>query len=159
MVGLWRTIAAGAVLPAVGAVGVVLSVLAGAVRAAEPAMDAFLAEAEETCRSFEDGRFRLAPGALSRPDINGDGQADVLLNGAHLICSTATGLYCGRAGCQILVVVDDVAVELFAQSWRIVQMGDQPVLLLRYHGNFCGGDGVMPCVEALVWYQDGFMRP
>jgi hypothetical protein len=135
--------------------------VAGQARSTElpPAADDFIAEARATCAAFGDGAFSHDPAAVSRPDLNGDGTLDILVDAAHLHCSKAAGLYCGTAGCRMLAVVDGVSAGLFARGWKLVELGATSVLLLDYHGSLCGGTGVTPCVEALVWHDGGFVQP
>jgi hypothetical protein len=122
-------------------------------------VEAVVAKARRMCAAFDGGTLDVGPDALSRPDLDGDGQADVLIDHAGLRCSNAAGLFCGSAGCHIVAVIGDRSVDLFAQRWAVARFDGRPVLLLQRHGNFCGRDRTAPCIEALVWHDGRFLTP
>jgi hypothetical protein len=103
------------------------------------------------CAGFEGGALTLGEDAISRPDLNGDGNADWALDTHAMTCSSAASLFCGTGGCSVSFMVGDVLTERLAKGWRLVQFGPFPTLLLQVHGTNCGGTNQNTCIEALVW--------
>lgn len=110
--------------------------------------------ARKACADFENGRFAMQWGAVSRVDLDGDFRLDWVLNDYAFACSSAASLYCGTGGCDSHFLVGDTVTSLRNRGWDVVTFGRDRVLLLDVHGSRCGGINPTPCVEALTWDQE-----
>jgi hypothetical protein len=116
-------------------------------------------QAQKACSDFENGQFPLERGAVKRVDLDGDLQADWVLNEVFFACSSAVSLYCGTGGCMSHFLVGDVLGSLLNQGWDVVDLGPNRVLLTDVHGSLCGGINPTPCVTASTWdAEDGIWR-
>lgn len=115
-----------------------------------PLLDAI--EAGGVACAEQGGDFDMGVGALVQVDLDGDTEADWVLDEAYFACSTAASLYCGTGGCPVHLSVGDVAATLQAQSWEVaVTATGRHVLLATLHGVHCDGYGTTHCVGALTW--------
>ncbi len=76
---------------------------------------AFIADAQTQC-----GGFSVAPEAVSRRDLNGDGTADWVLDTAGFACADSYGTFCGTGGCGVETLIDGVQGSLLLRSWDTV---------------------------------------
>lgn len=119
-----------------------------------PAVAAQVAEAMAECRSAG-GNPSLAENFETRADLNGDGQADYLLDYDRLICRGADSFFCGSAGCPLVAMLSGPgghrAVGLgHVRAWSL-QQGVPPVLVLDLHGSACGRVGAAECQRRVAW--------
>jgi hypothetical protein len=83
-----------------------------------PEFAAIIAESQTMC----DG-FSVAPEAVSRRDLNGDGTTDWVLDTAGFACADSYGTFCGTGGCTVETLIDGVPGSLLLQSWDTVTEG------------------------------------
>ncbi|WP_174823049.1 hypothetical protein [Ruegeria arenilitoris] len=107
--------------------------------------------AVKACTKFNDGQFDLDWGAVERVDLDGDLHHDWVLNESGFACSSAASLYCGTGGCMSHFWVSEEVHSLLNQGWKVVDFGDQRVVVADIHGSNCGGINPTPCVTASVW--------
>jgi len=135
---------------------ILLALMAPGVALAGPADDV-LARAAADCAGFENGVFTAAEDAVQAVDLTGDGVPETVVDAGKFQCSSAASLYGGSGGTWLTVVVDGKAQDFLAQAWTVTDFAGAKVLLLYHNGVDCGGIGVDPCVEALVWGDGRFM--
>jgi hypothetical protein len=116
-------------------------------------------QAAASCAANGGGEFDLDPHAITLDNDLGGGFTADTLSAAGFACSTAASLYCGTGGCDLYIAVDDKVHTFFAQGWQFVDHGTGRVLLLDLHGSRCGVSGSLPCVQALIWNDGGFLTP
>jgi hypothetical protein len=127
-----------------------------------PALSAAAGEAEilaagrAACAGFEGGTFSLAPDAVARTDLDGDGAADTVIDEQGFRCSTAAALYCGTGGCRVHFLVGDSVQSRLAKGWTVTDWAGDRIVLLQVHGTECGGTNLRRCYEALVWSEGAF---
>ena len=119
--------------------------------------DDVLAQAAADCADFDNGVFSAAPDAVQAVDLTGDGQPETVVDTGKFQCSSAASLYGGSGGTGLTVIVGGEAVEFLAEVWTVTEFAGRNVLLIWHKGVDCGGIGVDPCVEALVWGDGRFM--
>jgi hypothetical protein len=107
--------------------------------------------ARQVCADNGNGEFALEWGAVTRTDLDGDLQADWVLDESAYACSTAVSMYCSTGGCMSHYLVGDVVTSFRNQGWTLVSFGRTPVLLTREHGSACGGNSPAPCFVARAW--------
>jgi hypothetical protein len=71
----------------------------------------------EEASTYCAGDFSVAPETVSRPDLNGDGTPDWILDAAGFACSDSYGLYCGTQGCGVETLIDGVRGSLILRAW------------------------------------------
>lgn len=130
--------------------------LAPAAALAGPAEDV-LAQAAADCAAFENGQFTADPEAVQDIDLTGDGLAETIIDAGRFHCSSAASLYGGSGGTWLTVIAGGEARQFLAEAWGVTDFAGRKVLLLYHNGVDCGGIGVDPCVEALVWGRGRFM--
>jgi hypothetical protein len=111
------------------------------------AVDAVIRRAERTCREEGGERIAVAPEAIERRDLDGDGRTDIVINHRDITCEGALSAYCGTAGCHHVVLLAraggryrrilDGRIRAYAVEGR--------GLKLLLHGGFCGRGGVEAC--------------
>lgn len=119
--------------------------------------DAILAQAAADCAGFDNGSFSATPEAVQEIDLTGDGLAEVVVDAGKFQCSSAASLYGGSGGTGLTVIVGDRTAEFLAEAWTVTEFAGRKVLLIWHNGVDCGGIGVDPCIEALVWGGERFM--
>jgi len=124
--------------------------------AADPAADKVLAAARADCESFEGRVFATAPNSVTEADLTGDGIPESIIDEGTFSCTSAASMYCGTGGCGLVVVVDGTPHDFLAKGWRIVEWGEDRILLIAEHGYECGGTNLRRCYEALVWSDGRF---
>jgi hypothetical protein len=97
------------------------------------------------------GTLQVTDGFESRPDLNGDGREDLVLNWGALGCSTggASG-FCGSAGCVhgLFIALEGGGYkEILETNIRGYSAETIPVITLHLHGGSCGGLGADRCVK------------
>lgn len=115
------------------------------------ALSAKLGDLRAFCADFEGGALTVPDDAISRPDLDGDGTPDWLLDEGQLSCSSMASMSCGTGGCGLTLVVNNVLTDRLSKGWQLVDFDPLTVLLVQVHGANCGGTNLTPCVEALVW--------
>ncbi len=146
---------AAGLVPAAGpAAALLLAATATAAQAPEPlppALAVVLQAARADCASIDGGQLTVDDGAISRPDLTGDGAPDWAFDTARLTCSSAASLYCGTGGCGVSFLVGDTLTQTLAKGWQVLAMPPLTAVLLQVHGSLCGGINPTPCLEAWVW--------
>jgi len=107
--------------------------------------------ARYACAEFENGKFDLEWGAVTRTDLDGDLYPDWVLNESGFSCSSAASLYCGTGGCDTHFLVGSALTSLRNRGWTVATIGPLRVLLTHVHGSRCGGINPTPCVLAHAW--------
>jgi len=107
--------------------------------------------ARQACAAFENGRFQLEWGAVTRIDLDRDVHTDWVLDEAGFSCSSAASLYCGTGGCDSHFLVGQTLTSIRNRGWSVATLGQHRVLLTDVHGSLCGGINPTPCVLAHVW--------
>lgn len=115
------------------------------------ALQARVDAAAQACADFENGEFVLEAGAIVRTDLDGDLQADWVLNERYFACSSAASLYGGTGGSLSHFLVGDHVTSLLNQGWEMRNLGPNRVLLAEVHGTQCDAVGYTSCVTAAVW--------
>ena len=113
--------------------------------------------ARQACADLDNGEFAVGDDAVTRVDLDQDGELDVLIDEGRFACSTSATLFSPTGGAQLHSIVGDHCDVWMAQAWRLVEWGEQVVLLLAEHGSQCDGYGYQPCFEAVAWSDDGAM--
>ncbi|MBE2274999.1 MAG: hypothetical protein IAE87_01750 [Rhodobacteraceae bacterium] len=103
------------------------------------------------CKGLDNGMLSVAPEAVSRPDLDGDGAPDWALDESRLQCSTSASYFCGSGGCTTVFLVAGTLTEVFGHGWQLVQTQAGPVVLSFNGGVDCGLAQYERCVRALVW--------
>lgn len=107
--------------------------------------------AKADCAAMEGGVFTVGPQAVVPVDLTGDGAPETVVDSADFQCSTMASYWGGSLGNSIWVVVGGQAQEMLAQDWQVETLQTRPVLILWHSGAACGGAGIEPCVEAMIW--------
>jgi len=113
--------------------------------------------ARQSCADLDSGEFSASDDAVKHVDLNGDGEQDILVDEGQFACSTSASLFSSTGGAQLHAIVGDDYEVWMAQAWRLVDWGEDTILLLAQHGSRCGGYGYQHCYEAIVWSDDGAM--
>ena len=113
--------------------------------------------ARQACVDLDGGEFAVGDDAMTSVDLDGDGTADLLVDEGKFACSTSATMFTSTGGSQLHSIVGDRHDVWMAQAWRLVDWGDNKILLLAEHGSRCGGFGYQPCFEAIAWSDEGPM--
>ncbi len=108
----------------------------------------------KSCHDYREGELDLDRAAVQRVDLDGDGEADWVVDEFAFRCPTAASLFCNTGGCLSHFLVAGKTVSFRNQGWETVGFGRYRVLLLDRHGSDCGGANPTPCVSAHVWDAD-----
>ena len=122
--------------------------------AAAQSVEAVLAQAKSDCASMDNGVFAAPPAATVQVDVTGDGKPETMVDSSQFQCSTSASYWGGSGGNWLALIVEGQQIDFLAQGWQVVTWNKVPVLMLWLGGFECGGFGVDPCVEALVWSED-----
>ena len=99
-----------------------------------------------------DGLLTVAAAALTRPDLDRDGDPDWILGEAGFSCSTSATLFCGASGyCGNLVAIDDHVERISGRALEVLEAEDHTILLAWVPGGHCDGITATPCARAHVW--------
>jgi hypothetical protein len=109
--------------------------------------------AQESCTALG-GEFSTSPRAVTRQDLDGDGDEDILVDESGFTCSASATLFTPLGGAQLHAIVGDRHDVWMAQAWRLIEWGDDTILLMALHGTQCHGYGYQHCYEAVTW-SDG----
>lgn len=109
--------------------------------------------AQESCAGLG-GEFSASPDAVTRQDLDGDGDEDTLVDESGFGCSTSATLFTPLGGSQLHAIVGDRHDVWMAQAWRLIEWGEDTILLMAVHGSQCKGYGYQHCYEAVTW-SDG----
>ncbi len=118
-----------------------------------PAVQQGAREAEADCRGAG-GRPSLTADFQATHDFNGDGQPDYVQDYNGLDCQGAPSLFCGSAGCPVVVFLSPAhrAQPLgHVQGWTVQTSGALPVMVLSLHGSSCGRVGSDTCERRIGW--------
>ena len=114
-------------------------------------LQAAIETARTDCAAFENGTLEVPRDAITRTDLTGNGERDLVLDLGKLQCSSMASLYCGTGGCSVLFAVGGTVTERLSKGWTVQRFGFMTVVLNQVHGSACGGTNLNPCVEAMVW--------
>ncbi|TPE53802.1 hypothetical protein [Amaricoccus solimangrovi] len=142
---------------ALRALGLAAGLLAPLPGAAQDLVDRLLAKASAACAYLDGGEMTAPEGTVTRVDLTGDGVAEALVDESRLRCSTAASAYCGSGGCALHAVVGDRVTSWQATGWRLIDWGEDRILLIGRDGGWCGGIGAERCYEAVVWSDGRFL--
>ena len=120
--------------------------------AMSPEAKQLIDRAANDCRSFKNGEFD-AGDALSAIELRsqfGVVEAE-LVDESQYACSSAASLYCGTGGCMLNLVIDGTVRVWQATGWKLIDWGQDRILLIGRDGGWCGGAGAEVCYEAIVW--------
>lgn len=110
-------------------------------------------QAREACETIDGGQFDAGE-YLTETDLNRDGKTDLLIDESRFSCSTSASLFSPNGGARLHAVVGESTHTWQAHAWRIIEWGDDRVLLLALHGTHCGVIGYQHCYEAVVYNED-----
>ena len=113
--------------------------------------------ATQSCAEMDSGEFSVSDDAVKSVDLDGDGNEDVLVDEGKFACSTSATLFSPTGGAQLHAIVGDNHDVWMAQAWRLMEWGEDTILLMAQHGSQCGGYGYQHCYEAIVWSDEGAM--
>lgn len=127
-----------------------------------PAVARIIGDMQRACAEL-DGDLAVEGEPFTELDLDLDGQwDDLVIDQGRIFCTRAMTLWAGTGGSPIHFVVDGTHhVSVFGRGWDIVRMGPYhpTVILVSRHGSVCGGAGVTPCVQALVYDGEAFRTP
>lgn len=112
-----------------------------------------------------DGPPTFEPGFVTRRNILGNGNVDIVLNYTHVACKGfGFGLaYCGSGGCQTQVFVKVSSgseyTKVFDESVKRITFGrahGMPAISIIVSGIACEKDNATPCGETLYWNGSKF---
>ena len=132
-----------------------LSLVAMTCTAAEPSapVERLVSSARSSCEALEEGNFEVDPDFLVALDLDGDTQEDQLVDESRFACSSSASLFAASGGSMLHAIVKGVVFSWQVNAWRIVNWGEDKILLLAEHGSECGGYGYQPCYEAVVFSE------
>jgi hypothetical protein len=113
--------------------------------------------ARQACTEMDSGEFSVSDDAVKHVDLDGDGTKDILVDEGKFACSTSATLFSPTGGAQLHAIVGDNYDVWMAQAWRLMEWGEDTILLMAQHGSQCGGYGYQHCYEAIVWSDEGAM--
>ena len=113
-----------------------------------------VAEARNSCEGLESGTFHRRDDAVISVDINGDGETDTLIDESAFSCSSSASLFAANGGSILHALVGGGHYNWQALGWRLVEWGEDTILLLARHGTYCGGHSYAHCYEAIVFNGD-----
>ncbi|MGR3662497.1 MAG: META domain-containing protein [Paracoccaceae bacterium] len=122
---------------------------------ASDAVDMILADAENECKSFENGVLSFNPDlAVSEVDVTGNGEMDEIVDSSAFSCSSAASLFCGTGGCSLNVIAEGVTFDFLAKAWSVRAGTDKPELAIEIHWSEC--DYTSFCFEKFIWNGASF---
>ena len=133
---------------------VLLSVVLTNHSARAASVEDIVAKARASCEGLESGSFHRRDDAATSVDLNGDGAADTLVDEARFSCSSSASLFAANGGSILHALVAGHQYSWQALGWRLVNWGEDTVLLLARHGSYCGEVGYAHCYEAVVFNGD-----
>jgi len=104
---------------------------------------------------------RIERGFITRPDINGDGTADYVVDFGKLKCEGSRD-YCGSGGCLTFVFVsrEQRFVQIIGENLRglrFFKVGSGFALETEHHGTRCDKSGADECSATFLWKKDRFV--
>lgn len=101
----------------------------------------------ESCASVE-----LSEGFVQRINVDGDGRDDLLVDYHGAQCDGSSALFCGSAGCDMVIYLGNAAggFALLSAFFGYAIDFDQPTasppsFVVALHGNECARSGMEPC--------------
>lgn len=119
-----------------------------------PGVEAAIKDARELC---EPSKVVLKNGFVSRKDVNGDNQADYVLDYGEFECDGMASFFCGSAGCKLQVLATQpggdasLVYDGIAQAVEFKTVKGKPAMLLGLHGSACRRVGAAGCNATLLW--------
>jgi len=136
-------------------------VLSSAGRAEEVPAD--VAAAMTRAKTVCDGKFTTGKGFITRPDINGDNEPDVVVRFEHANCDGTPGVFCGTGGCvtQVFASLGDgkyaLVMDQTAFRVKFARRHGLPAMIQHLHGSHCGrAGGEGPCEAVTYWNGAAF---
>ena len=123
-----------------------------------PEATRLVAEAEAACAEEGSGALIVSPAAYVPTDLDGDGDEDLVIDFAKVICARDPALFYGTGGSPVAFVLDgEISKTFVGLGWSMAEAPDMAdltgparVILLRVHGSWCGGYGTSPCLRAIT---------
>lgn len=111
-----------------------------------------IAAAEALCAEEGAGPLFVEPGAYSAPDLDGDGDADLVIDHEFMGCAENLAAFGGSGGTLKAFVLDGAVSQTWQGGpWHMVDMpGGLRLILLPVHGGWCDGAGATPCYRAIA---------
>jgi hypothetical protein len=113
-----------------------------------------IAAAKATCADKK-GEFKVAKNAITKLDLTGDSRPEEIIDFAKFACSTATSLYGGAGGAELILIVEGSPTHFLAQKWKVVDLDKAKVLLIAVDHSVCGQESD-PCIVAYTWNGKSF---
>jgi len=113
--------------------------------------DQVIDRARTDCKSLGNGILTTDPfKTVSLADLTGDDRPEEIVDANHFSCTTARTLFCGTAGCELTVIVNEQPFKFLAKAWKVEKdFGGQPVLKLAVHWSACEYKNT--CWESWKW--------
>lgn len=104
--------------------------------AQRPATLQALLDYHTTACEIMGGTLTIGATALTKAELNGDGQPDVLLDSRQLDCSASPAMFCvAETGCELNVFVGEEQHTIIAMNWRLEDAGDRQYLVATIKGH------------------------
>ena len=140
-------------------VGFALSIAAATAEQLPRPVKAAIAESRTSCRTV-----RFQPGFIARPDVNGDGRPDYVLDYTFAQCDGDPRGFCGSLGCsaQVFASLPDgtyaKVVDETLRRLRFRKIDGRPAAVLGYAGDAepCRGDPADVCDVVKIWNGSTF---
>lgn len=103
------------------------------------------------------GILRATPEFAARPDLNGDGRADLVVDYGAVDCSSSPSFYCGSAGCDhvgFLAQDDGSLRQIFHSLIRGYAVSGPGLVAFFLHGSSCGLIGAETCEKIYRVFDD-----
>ena len=164
--GRRRPVSAGGARGLTGALALCLAAASALARASDPAPAEPLTGPEKLARQQKiaaaecaryDGVFSLAPGAVTKIDLTGDREPEMIVDFRFFSCSTVHQLYCATDACPLQVHEGGATTTWRALDWRLVEWGPDRVLMMMREGDVCGASTPEICYEAAIWRNGRFL--
>jgi hypothetical protein len=111
------------------------------------------------------GKVTTGKGFITRRDVNGDKEADFLVDYEHARCEEFVSLFCGTGGCliQVFASIGDgkyVAVmDRNAYGVKFARRRGLPAMIQHLHGSHCGRSGGGSGCEAVTYWNGEAFTP
>lgn len=142
--------------------GFALSIAAASAEQLPRPVKAAIAESKTSCRTV-----RFQPGFIARPDVNGDGRPDYVLDYTFARCDGDPRGFCGSLGCSTQVFAslpDGTYAKVVDETLRRLifrRIDGRPAAVLGYAGDAepCRGDPTDVCDVVKIWNGSTFEAP
>lgn len=110
-----------------------------------------LVEAETVCRRAGGARMTLTFNAVRRLELTGDGRDDYIVDFHEVECAGRAAVFCGSAGCDLLILVGlrgGALRKVFddrVRAYEVLSGRGASDIRFVLHGSYCGGHGNPSC--------------